>query len=36
MAAILDAILDFSARTKHLQFMPAVQDTIDIAEHFGI
>ena len=36
MAAILDAILDFSARTKHLQFMLAVPDTKDIAEHFGI
>ena len=36
MAAILDAILDFSARTKILQKSPAVPETIDMAEHFGI
>ena len=35
LAAILDAILDFSARQHVCQFMPAVSHTTDYAEHFG-
>ena len=36
LATILDAILDFSARHQLFQFMPAVSETKDYAEHFGI
>ena len=36
MAAILDAILDFSVRHHLCQFMPAVLKTTNIQEHFGI
>ena len=32
----MDAILDFSARHQLCQFMPAVSETTDYAEHFGI
>ena len=36
LAAILDAILDFSARHHLSQFMPAVSYTTDFTEHFDI
>ena len=36
LAAILDAILDFSARHHLCQFMLAVSYTTDYTEHFGI
>ena len=36
LAAILDAILDFSARHLLCQFMPAVSYTTDYTEHFDI
>ena len=36
LATILDAFLDFSARHQLCQFMPAVSETTDYAEHFGI
>ena len=35
-AAILDAILDFSERHNFSKFMPAVSDTIENTQHFGI
>ena len=34
-ATILGAILDFSARHKLCQFMPAVSETTNITDHFG-
>ena len=36
LAAILDAILDFSARHHLCQFMPAVSYTTDYTKHFDI
>jgi hypothetical protein len=36
LAGILDAILGFSARTTHRKIMPAVSDTTDLGEHFGV
>ena len=36
LATILDAFLDFSARHQLCQFMPAVSETTDYAEYFGI
>ena len=36
MAAILDAILDFSARTNFRQCIPLVSQTTDYKVHFGI
>ena len=36
MAAILDAILDFSAHTKFRQRIPLVSQTADYKVHFGI
>ena len=36
MAAILDAILDFSARTNFRQCIPAVSQTTDYKVYFGI
>ena len=35
-AAILDAILDFSVCHQLYQFMLAVSDNTDYAEHFGL
>ena len=36
MAAILDAILDFSARTNFRQCIPLVSQATDYKIHFGI
>ena len=36
MAAILDAILDFPARTNFRQCIPLVSHTTDYKVHFGI
>ena len=36
LAAMLEAILDFSARHHLCQFMPAVSYTTDYTEHFDI
>ena len=36
MAAILDTILDFSARTNFRQCIPLVSQTTDYKVHFGI
>ena len=36
LATILDAILDFSVYHQLYQFILAVSDTTDHAEHFGI